>query len=340
MSRQKQFKVVITDLAWSDLSIETDLFAPLNIELIAAQCKTKDDIIKISETADAIIAIHSPITKEVINALDQCKLIAVSGEGYNSIDIQAATDAGIIVTNCAGYCCDEVADHTMALMLSCARGLFLFDRRIKDGIWDYQSAGKLQRLKNMTLGLVGFGGTARAVAQKAKPFQMTIMASDPFAPAAPYQALGVENADLVTLLQASDYVSIHTPLTPATRNLISSNELQLMKSSAFIINTSRGGILDEKALYEALTKGVIRGAALDVLEKEPPDYRHPLFSLDNILVTPHAAFYSENSIKDVRLRTGNAVVSVYHGGLPDEIVNKDVLKNGRLKMYSRRQKRS
>lgn len=332
MKDKQTFNVVITDHAWPDLSMETDAFSPLNIGLIATHCKTETDIIRIAEQADAIIAVHSPITQKVIDSLQKCKIIAVSAAGYNTIDVKSVTDAGIILTNCSDYCQDEVADHTMAMVLSCARGVFLFDRRIKEGIWDYQSAGKLCRLKNSTLGLVGFGSIAQAVALRAKSFNLNIVAADPFAPDESFQTSGVIKTDLKELLATSDYISIHTPLTESTKNIISKRELQLMKTSAYLINTSYGGVIDEKALYDALSNGTIRGAAIDVLKKEPPDNNNPLLGLDNILITPHTAFYSEDSLKDVRIRTSQAIVDVHNGVLPKDIVNKEVLKKGKLRM--------
>lgn len=332
MTDEQTFNVVIADHAWPDLSVETDIFSPLDIGFIAAHCKTEADIIRIAKQADAIIAIYSPITQEVIDSLQKCKIIAVSAAGYNTIDVKSVTDAGIILTNCSGYCRDEAADHTMAMILSCVRGIFLFDRRIKEGIWDYQSAGKLCRLKNATLGLVGFGSIAQAVALRAKSFNLNIIAADPFAPDESFQTSEVIRTDLKELLATSDYISIHTPLTDGTKNIISKKELQSMKTSAYLINTSRGGVIDEKALYDALSNGIIRGAAIDVLKKEPPGNSNPLLGLDNILITPHTAFYSEDSLKEARIRTSEAIVNVHNGILPRNIVNKEVLKNGKLRM--------
>jgi D-3-phosphoglycerate dehydrogenase / 2-oxoglutarate reductase len=326
------FNVVITDHAWPDLSIETNIFSPLGIRLTAAQCRTQTDIIKIAAQADAVNAIYSPITQPVVEALAKCKIISMSASGCDTIDIDSVTDAGILLVNCPDYCIEEVADHTMAMLLSCARGIFLFDRRLKENIWDYRSAGNLDRIRNATLGLVGFGRVARAVAKRAAVFGMKILATDPNTSASAPQGLKVDMTPLEELLSSADYVAVHTPLTKTTKHLISQNEFRCMKNSAFILNTSQGGVIDEQALYNALIDGTIRGAAIDVLEKEPPDFNTPLLNLDNVLVTPHAAFYSKDALEEVRTRSANAIVDVFNGILPDHIVNKDVLNNGRLRM--------
>ncbi|MCF8091905.1 MAG: C-terminal binding protein [Desulfotignum sp.] len=332
MNRSSPFNVVITDHAWPDLTIETDIFSPLGIRLTAAQCKTQTDVIKIAARADAVNAIHSPITQKVVEALANCKIISMSSSGCDTVDIDAVTNAGILLVNCPDYCVEEVADHTMAMLLSCARGIFLFDRRLKENIWDYRSAGNLERIRNATLGLVGFGKVGRAVAKRANVFGMKILAADPHTSAGTRQDLKIDMTSLQELLSSADYVSVHTPLTTTTKGLISQNELRCMKNSAFILNTSRGGVIDEQALYNALIDGTIRGAALDVLEKEPPDFNTPLLNLDNVLVTPHAAFYSKDALEEVRTRSAKAIVDVFNGNLPDHIVNKDVVNNGRLRM--------
>ncbi len=332
MSREAKFHVVLTDYGWPDLSIEHGIFTPLGINFTGAQCKSEDDVLRVAEDADAIITGYGPLSKKVINSLQRCKIISMNGAGYDNVDVEAATDAGILLVNCPAYCFEEVADHTMAMILSCARGIFQYDRRIRNKIWDYKSAGPRERIRDSVLGLIGFGRVAQAVAARARSFGMKVVASDPFLPDEFFKSQGVQPATKQETLAAADYLSIHVPLTKDTYKSIGSKELSCMKRSAFVVNASRGHVIDEKALYEALKSGLVRGAALDVLEQEPPDFDNPLLSLDNFLVTPHAAFYSEDAMAEVRTRSAQEVVKVFKGELPAYIVNTKVLETGKLRM--------
>lgn len=332
MKSQKPFNVVMTDHVWPDMTIEARLFSPHGIGVTAAHCKTEDEIIRIAEGADALCSIHAPVTRKVVETLTECKIISMSAVGYNSIDVEAVTEAGILLVHCPDYCVEEAANHTLALILSCARGLFLFNLGIREQIWDYQSAGILTRISTTTLGLIGFGKIAKAVAQRAKSFQMNVQAFDPHADDSVFKQFGVTRVSMEELLSTSDFISIHAPLNTTTEHMISNRQLSQMKSSAFIINTSRGRIVDEEALIRALANGTIRGAALDALSQEPPDFSSPLFNLGNVLITPHASFYSEESVEEVRTRSAGAIVDVFRGILPDHIVNSEVLTNGKLRM--------
>jgi D-3-phosphoglycerate dehydrogenase len=256
----------------------------------------------------------------------------MNAAGFDNVDVEAASAEGILLVNCPDYCFEEVADHAMAMILSCARGIFQFDRRVRGKIWDYKSAGPRERIRNSVLGLLGFGRVAQAVAARAASFGMKVMAADPFIADEFVSARGVQPATRQEVFATADYLSIHVPLTVDTRKSIGAEELAGMKASAFVINTCRGAVIDEKALYEALKNGTIRGAALDVLEEEPADFEHPLLSLDNLLVTPHVAFYSEDAMSEVRSRSAQAVINVFKGELPSHIVNGKVLENGRLRM--------
>lgn len=336
MNSPAPFDLVITDHAWPDMTIETELFTPLGINVTAAHCKTREDVIGVVKGAHAVISIHAPITAEVVTqALTECKIIAMNAVGFNAVDIDAVTQAGILLVNCPDYCAEEVADHTLALLLSCARGIFLFGRSIKDQIWDYRSAGTLMRVSDTTLGLVGFGRIAQAVAARAKGFQMTVKAYDPHADDSYFNKTGTQRVSLEELLGSSDFISLHTPLTESTHNMISDPQLRMMKSSAFLINTSRGKLVDEQALVRALSNGTIRGAALDTLGVEPPDFNGDIMNLGNLIITPHAAFYSEEAVEEVRRRSAHAVIDVFQGKLPSNIINKEVLTNGKLRMKLR-----
>jgi len=261
----------------------------------------------------------------VIEKLERCKIISLNAVGYDKVDVGAATETGILLVNCPDYCYEEVADHTMALLLAGARGIVGFDRQIQKKVWDFKSAGRIDRIKSRTLGLLGFGGIARSVAKRAKAFGIRIIAYDPYLSDEIFKREEVNRVTFDVIFVESDFISIHTPAAPETINLVSKKELNLMKNSAYIINTSRGSILDEKALLRALQQGTIRGAAIDVMEKEPADFKNPLFACDNLIVTPHAAFYSEAAIADLRTRSAQQVVRVFEGKWPEPIINKELI---------------
>jgi len=332
MNPESKFNVVLTDYGWPDLNIEHGIFAPLGINFTAAHCSDEEEVLRVAEDADAIITGYAPLSGKVIRSLRRCRIISMNGAGFDNVDPEAATEVGILLVNCPDYCFEEVADHAMALILSCARGIFQYDRRVRSKIWDYKSAGPRERIRGSILGLLGFGRVAQAVAARAASFGMKVIASDPFVPDEFLKTRGVQPATRQEVFAAADYLSIHVPLSPDTRKSIGKEELSGMKASAFIINTCRGAVIDEQALYGALKNGTVRGAALDVLEEEPPDFDYPLLSLDNLLVTPHAAFYSEDAMAEVRTRAAQQVVKVFKGELPDHIVNRSVLETGKLRM--------
>lgn len=332
MSPKPKFNVVLTDYEWPDLNIEHGIFSPYGISFTAARCKNEDDVLMVAENADAIISEYAPLTQKVIHSLRRCKIISMNAAGFDNVDVEAATSKGILLVNCPDYCFEEVADHTMAMILSCARGIFQYDRRIRSKIWDFKAAGPRQRIRNSVLGLIGFGRIAQAVAARAIAFGMRVVASDPFINDEFISGKGAQPAPVRETVAAADYLSIHVPLTKETRKSIGADELSNMKRSAFFINVSRGAVVDEAALYEALKSGVIRGAALDVLDQEPPDFENPLLSLENVLVTPHAAFYSDDAMREVRSRAASEVIKVFKGELPDHIVNKKVIEMDRLRI--------
>jgi D-3-phosphoglycerate dehydrogenase len=254
----------------------------------------------------------------VIESLKKCKVIARYGVGVDNIDVEAATEHKIIVANVPDYCVDEVSTHAIALILACARGITLLDNKIREKRWDFTLAKPLFRTKGKTLGLFGLGRIARAVAQKASGFGFKIIAYDPYVSKADD---GIELVEFSKLLSNSDFISIHSPLTDETRHLFGENKLRAMKKTAYLINTSRGAIVDEEALYKVLKKRWIAGAALDVMEKEPPDWENLLPKLDNLIITPHISFYSEESYVELKTKTAKAVLSVLKGGLPRAMVN-------------------
>lgn len=317
-------KVVLTDYGWPNLDLEKEILEKGGAELIATHCSNESDVLAATAEADAIITEYAPITRAVILAAKKCKVISMNAAGYDNVDVAAATEEGVVVANVPDYCYDEVADHAMALLLACARRVVRLCQDIKSQIWDFKSAGKIRRIRGQVLGLIGFGGIARNVARKAKPFGMRIIAYDPYLPSEVFDQEGVRQVSLAEVLKDSDFVSIHIPKAPETVGLISEEQLRLMKPDSFLINTSRGGIVEEADLNEALREGLIEGAALDVLAVEPADFSNPLFTCENVIITPHCAFYSEDAMVEVRTRAAEQVLKVLGGEWPPNLVNREL----------------
>ncbi|MCK4241669.1 MAG: C-terminal binding protein [Candidatus Atribacteria bacterium] len=320
---KKRPKILITDCDHPSVEIERKILSEINPEFILAYCNTEDEVIEVAQDADGIINQYAPITKRVIESLKKCKVIVRYGVGVDSIDIEVATEHKIIVANVPDFCIDEVSTHTMALILACARGIILLDRKIKEKKWDFTLAKPLFRTQGKILGLFGLGNIARAVAKKASGFGFKIIAYDPYISKVEH---GIELVEFSKLLSDSDFLSIHVPLTIETRHYFRENELKKMKKSAYLINTARGAVIDEKALYKALKNSWIAGAALDVMEKEPPDWNSSLLQLDNLIITPHIAFYSEESYVELKTKVAQTVLSVLKGELPKAMVNPQVVK--------------
>jgi D-3-phosphoglycerate dehydrogenase len=318
----KRPKVVITDCDHPSVEIERKILKDINLELILGNCHTENEVIEVAHDADGIINQCAPINRRVIESLKKCKIIARYGVGVDNIDVEAASDHKIIVANVPDYCIDEVSTHTMALILTCARGITLLNSKTREKRWDFTLAKPLFRTKRKTFGLFGLGNIARAVAQKALGFGFKIIAYDPYVPRVDD---GIKLVEFSELLSDSDFISIHSPLTIETRHSFGENELKKMKKTAYLINTARGPIIDEKALYKALKNKWITGAALDVMEKEPPDWENSLLKLDNLIITPHISFYSEESYIELKTKVAESVLSVLKGELPRAMVNPQVI---------------
>ncbi|MDV2582202.1 C-terminal binding protein [Alkalibacillus haloalkaliphilus] len=319
-----QFKVYVTDYNYSTFVPEKEVLDELGIELTLKQCQTEDEIIEQCHDADALLNQYGPISRKVIESLDQLKVVARYGIGFNTVDIDAATENGVIVTNVTDYCLDEVSDHTMALLLSGTRKVTLMNNEVKSGNWDFKVAKPVYRMRGSVLGLLGFGNIAQTVAKKAQAFGVEVYAYDPFIPQEVADSLGVKLVDLDELYKQSDYVSVHLPLNEQTEKLVSHDAFKQMKSHTYIINTSRGGVIDEVALIEALESGEIAGAGLDVLETEPIQEDHPFLSMDQVLLNPHAAFYSEEAEAELKRKAAQNVADVSKGKFPTYVVNKNV----------------
>jgi D-3-phosphoglycerate dehydrogenase / 2-oxoglutarate reductase len=318
--RRVSRKVLVTDYAWPSLDIEREILREVDAELVVAETGESDELVALAAATDAILTNWKRVPTEALDGADRCLVVSRYGVGLDNIPVDRATELGILVVNVPDFCFDEVSDHAMALMLGCARRVVKFARATRAGEWNIAPGRPLPRLAEQKVGLIGFGNIARALVPKARGFGLRVLAWSPSL--APGAHPDVEVArDLDQLLAESDYVSIHAPATPATAGLIGERELRLMKSTAFLVNTSRGALVDEEALARALREGWIAGAALDVLRQEPPPPNHPLLGLDNVVVTPHAAFYSESAIAELQTKAAANVASVLTGRLPTTVVN-------------------
>ena len=319
------FIVAITDYVFSSLEPERAVLEPLGVELRPQQCGSEEEIIELAHDADGVLNCYAKMTARVIEKLSRCKIIARYGIGVDNVDLAAATRAGILVTNVADYCIDEVSDHALALLLVLARRIATAHGAVTAGAWDVVSHTGIRRLRGQTMGLLGFGKIAKALASKVQPLGMKVLVYDPYLDAELISRHRAEGVSLDRLLAEADAISIHVPLSPETRNLIGQRELARMKSTAFLINTSRGGIVDEPALAEALKAGRIGGAALDVLSVEPPTQDHPLREAPNIILTPHLAFYSRESVIELQTKAAEEVARALKGEPPRSPINREVL---------------
>lgn len=313
------FRVLLTDNAWEGFDIEHRILAECDAELIVAEDKSPSALATLAREnkVDAIMSCWALTTAEVIGASPRCRHVARLGIGLDNIDVDYCTRQGIPVTNVPDYCWQEVAEHTLALLFSLVRNLPHFHLTSKRGNYELNAGISLRRIEGQTLGLVGLGGTGRRVAELAQCFGMHVIATSRSGKGRE----GVEMVDLKTILKRSDSVSLHLPLTEETRHLIGRSELLLMKPTAFLINTSRGGLVDHEALAHALEAHQIAGAALDVQEPEPPNLDLPPFNDSRVIVTPHVAFASVESVEELRTRAARQVATLLTGGWPENIVN-------------------
>src|SRR5918996_666371 len=319
------FIVAITDYVFPSLEPEQAVLAPLGVDLRPQQCRSGEEIIALAQDADAVLNCYAKMTARVIENLKRCKIIARYGIGVDNVDLAGATKAGILVTNVPDYCVDEVSDHALALLLTLARQIAIADAGVKSGTWDVTAHTEIRRLRGQTLGLLGFGKIAKALASKVQSLGMKVLVYDPYVASDLIFLHGAQAASLERLLAEADAISVHVPLSAETRNLIGQRELAHMKPTAFLINTSRGGIVDEQALAVALKEGRLGGAALDVLSSEPPSPDHPLRQAPNMILTPHLAFYSRESVIELQTKAAEEVARALKGEPPRSPVNPEVL---------------
>ncbi|MCE2514231.1 MAG: C-terminal binding protein [Acidobacteria bacterium] len=314
------FKVVAVDSVRMVPTVEKEILAEAGAELVTADCHGEEDVIRATGDAHALLVSLSPITRRVIASWSQARVIARYGIGVDTVDLKAATDHGIFVTNVPDFCYDEVSDTAMSLILAVTRKVVRMHSLVSRGVYNRKLAMPVYKARGRTLGLLAFGRIARSVARKAAPFGYRVLAHDPYVQPESLAGQAVELVGLEELLARSDVLSIHVPLTAETRHLIGEPQLRLMKP------TARGPVVDQKALTRALQEGWIAGAGLDVLEKEPPDPGDPILGLDNVVLTPHYASYTEEAYVEVREKAARQVVQVLRGEVPTYLVNREVLK--------------
>jgi len=316
------FKVLLTDYAWPDLDHERRILSEADAELIVA---TKHDAVSLADMAvdaDAIMTNWAKVPESVISAAPKLKIVSRLGIGLDNIDVAAATARRIPVTNVPDYCLIEVAEHALALLLAQSRKIVFYCDQSRGGKYELQAGPELRRIEGQTLGIVGLGNIGQRLAQKAVGLGLKVLATArnrrPTIP-------GATICGLEELLAASDYISLHLPLTPETRHLMNRARLRQMKPTAYLINTARGGLIDHQALSQALQAGELAGAALDVQDPEPPDLSQPPWNDPRVIVTPHAAFVSRESLLNLRQRAATQVAARLQGQRPENVVNPEVL---------------
>ncbi len=318
-----KFSVFMTDTIFPDTAIEREVLSAADAELVLSSAKDDEVFLTEGKDCDAMLVVYAPVSAGVIEGLNKCKVMVRTGIGVNNIDLAAASRKGIMVANVPDYCIDEVADHTFSLFLCGIRKISYLNQKVKSGIWDVNEAKPIPRLRGKKYGLLGCGAIGRQVAARAKAFGMEVHAYDPFLPAEKFAELGIARVDtLEAFFPLVDFFSLHVPLTEATHHMINSKTLGQMKSGAFFVNTSRGDLVNENDLYEALSNKVIAGAALDVLNTEPPKMPFPLAELENVILTPHAAFVSEDAIPELRRKAAQEIVRTLTEGKPKFWVNR------------------
>jgi D-3-phosphoglycerate dehydrogenase / 2-oxoglutarate reductase len=312
------YKVLLTDYAWDDLEIERNILASTGAELRVAPAQDEATLAREAADCDAILTCWARVSRIVIEAAPRCRIVSRLGIGLDNIDLTAAAERGMYVTNVPDYCQAEVAEHTLALLLALGRKVAFYHAQTKQGVYDIRAGAPLRRIAGQTLGLIGLGSIGAAVAERAAALGINVLAyrrcvSDP-------PPRGVSWSSFDDLLATSDYVSLHVPLTPETQGLIGRRELALMRPTAYLINTSRGGLIDHEALSQALSSDRLAGAALDVQAVEPPDLGQMPYCDPRVIVTPHAAFSSAESLQTLRTRATSQVVDVLQGRVPAHVV--------------------
>ena len=325
-----KFKVLITDHVWHTTEPEEAVLRDeAGAEVVVAPDGDEDTLAALASDVDAIMTCFAQVTPKVLRAAPRCVAVGRFGVGVDNIAVDTATELGMAVTYVPDYCVDEVSDHVMALALTWNRRVALFDRSVKsDGWGSVPLTMRMMRLRGKTMGVVGFGRIGQAAARKARAFGLRVLAFDPYMTSEQCALRGARKVDdLGELLRESHFVTLHSPLNESTRGMIGARELDAMRSDALLINCARGPLIDEAALHRALTDGSIAAAALDVMEDNHPPRDHPLLSLDNVIITPHVAFFSQEATLELERRAAMEVARVLTGRMPDNLVNAAVLEH-------------
>lgn len=309
-------KVLIVYAGHKEVNDERAVLEAYGAEVIAAVSPDEPDALDNLATCDALMVTIQPVSAEMMDKMPKCKIICRIGTGLDAIDIPAATERGIWVTNVPDYSIDEVSSHAMAFTLALARNLFRHRAMSQTGTWRYETERPIARIAGQTMGVLGIGRIGSASARKAQGLGFNVIAFDPYVSDERFAELGVRKVDFDTLLAESDFLTLHVPLTDDTRKIINAEALAKMKSTAFLVNTARGEVVDIDALVAAVQNGVIAGAGIDVLPIEPPPADYPILHEESILVTPHIGWASTESGHDVRERGAEDVVLVLQGGRP------------------------
>jgi D-3-phosphoglycerate dehydrogenase len=323
----KQLKVVVTDYEYESLGEEQETMSKIGALLVPCQCKSEEELMENTADADGVFVQYAYISRRVIENMKNCQIIVRYGIGIDCIDVAAATEHGIMVANVPDYGLQDVADHTVALLLAAARKITLSNQLVKSGTWDFKRAKPLYRLEGRMLGLVAFGSIGRMVADRMKPFGLQIQAYDPWVSDEILDKHSVTRVDFDTLLSTSDFISLHVPLVSATHQMINKEAFSKMKKSAILINTARGGLVDEDALVTVLQSGCLAGAALDVASCEPINPNSPLLEMDNVIITPHVAWYTEEAQYRLQSIAANDMARALGGEIPKNLLNPTVLSN-------------
>jgi len=320
--------VAVADSVFPNLDPTRVVLSRIGAELRLAETPAPEAILRVAIGADALLVTYAKITAEMIGQMTRCRIISRFGIGVDNVDLPAATAAGIVVTKVPDYCIDEVSDHALAFVLALARKIPFANAQVHAGRWEMPAVVPIHRLRGSVLGLVGFGRIPQLVAPKAASFGFKVVAYDPYVASEIFTRAGVESVDFAQLLSVSDFISIHSPLLPETRNLFNADAFRRMKPTAYLVNTARGPIVDEAALAEALDAGQLAGAALDVMPQEPPS-GSPLLGRTNVILTPHISFYSEESLVELQTKAAEEVLAVLTGKAPRNPVNPEVLAHAR-----------
>lgn len=313
-----KYQVLITDYAWPDLEIERGILAQIGAEVILPPDTTPATLARVTAAVDAIMTNWAKVPAEVIAAATNCKIVARLGIGLDNIDVAACTARQIPVTNVPDYCLIEVAEHTLALVFGLARKIGWYHHATQSGTYQLQSGPKMFRMQGQTLGLIGYGNIAQLVANKALALGFKVLVFNRSVKPAP---AGVTFVSFDELISNSDYISLHVPMSPETKHIMNAAAFAKMKPTAYVINTSRGGLIDHAALAAALDKGQLAGAGLDVQDPEPPNLGQAPYNDPRVIVTPHAAFVSQESLENLRRRAAQQVADQLTGKRPENVRN-------------------